>query len=560
MKILFLNVFIMLTLATIRSRAQFDIKTNDGAITICGYRGQEVDLVLPTRTNGLDVTSIGPKAFINFSMMESITIPASITNIGEDAFLDCGELSNIIFLGNAPRSGPDVFTENTNACVYYFRGTSGWGPNFDHLATFPLSRENLEYKRALESWLGRDIDKSENFVRKDQVEYAGGVLGLVAILFTATYTIIQQRGSRREHAEKAHFEMINTLYAGWHVLHERIQHEWRFRHLLCLTPREYELVKVQIKTKLLSEKNKSDLAELAVKEKMFAIEIFIMFEQVYYQWECTDPNTHKNRKKFLKSMLGYFTERVMRNPRLFGLLEEEKTQEGLMLHMEPETFRHLYCSLTGTMIPEREKSVLRNVSDRLFQHAAVECMNAFDDFINPLKKLWYGKEVAPRMDLYGLRESFTRFSVRDFYDVPGFVWLINDENGFLRESLDKEIIKRFANPANVNKETVLQDIEDFLKDLNLKLGRWKIKAVEEFHAFDIKNDNKISQSKKDEISHRLEKLKPIKTGLLPISSPDEGPEDQKIKLLIRFMLEEKYPHHIIPAIPEADLGGPFNPH
>ena len=59
----------------------------------------DTDIVIPSTYNGLPVTSIGYKAFINRKSLASIGIPDSVTSIGDWAFYLCTSLTSINFEG-----------------------------------------------------------------------------------------------------------------------------------------------------------------------------------------------------------------------------------------------------------------------------------------------------------------------------------------------------------------------------------------------------------------------------------------------------------------------------
>src|SRR5436309_1667453 len=70
-------------------QAQFDFTTNaDNSITITKYTGPGGAVIIPSMTNGLQVTGIGDWAFSYFyvSGITSVTIPDSVTSIGSHAF------------------------------------------------------------------------------------------------------------------------------------------------------------------------------------------------------------------------------------------------------------------------------------------------------------------------------------------------------------------------------------------------------------------------------------------------------------------------------------------
>jgi hypothetical protein len=96
------------------AQAQFNFTTNNGAITITGYTGPSVAVVIPSTTNGYPVTTIGGGAFSAFlgnSSPTSLTIPDSVTNIGGGVFDECFGLTNISIGSGASSIGPGTFVD-----------------------------------------------------------------------------------------------------------------------------------------------------------------------------------------------------------------------------------------------------------------------------------------------------------------------------------------------------------------------------------------------------------------------------------------------------------------
>ncbi len=54
-----------------------------------------VDMEIPSKIYGANITSIGTEAFSSCDTLTSITIPSSVTSIGKNAFSWCGSLTNI---------------------------------------------------------------------------------------------------------------------------------------------------------------------------------------------------------------------------------------------------------------------------------------------------------------------------------------------------------------------------------------------------------------------------------------------------------------------------------
>src|SRR5665213_310665 len=81
-------------------QAQFNYSVNAGGatITITGYYGPAGNVSIPSRINGMSVTSIGFEAFfLSFTNgLVNLTIPDSVTSIGANAFWLCGGLASLI--------------------------------------------------------------------------------------------------------------------------------------------------------------------------------------------------------------------------------------------------------------------------------------------------------------------------------------------------------------------------------------------------------------------------------------------------------------------------------
>src|ERR1035438_9088035 len=102
-------VALLLLAAPVMVQAQFTYTTNNGAITITGYTGPGGAVIIPDKTDGLPVTSIGNKAFGESTNLTSITIPSSVTSIGPGAFYYCTSLSNVTLPTGVTSIGQDAF-------------------------------------------------------------------------------------------------------------------------------------------------------------------------------------------------------------------------------------------------------------------------------------------------------------------------------------------------------------------------------------------------------------------------------------------------------------------
>lgn len=89
---------------------------------------------------GNEVINLGSYAFYNCSGLTSVTIPASVTSIGSYAFAFGYVLKSLYFLGDPPALASNAFyTLSSNATVYYYYGTSGWGLTYGGLPAIELA-------------------------------------------------------------------------------------------------------------------------------------------------------------------------------------------------------------------------------------------------------------------------------------------------------------------------------------------------------------------------------------------------------------------------------------
>ncbi len=87
----------------------FEYEFTDGTVTITGYIGTDLEIVIPDTIEERPVTVIGENAFSEYDMT-SIVIPEGVTTIERNAFSQCSMLEKISF--------PDSLKE-----IYYYEGT-----------------------------------------------------------------------------------------------------------------------------------------------------------------------------------------------------------------------------------------------------------------------------------------------------------------------------------------------------------------------------------------------------------------------------------------------------
>lgn len=88
---------------------ELDYKIINGEITITGYSGKNMDLVIPKTIDGYPVTQIGKSAFSKHEYLNSVIIPDGVVAIGDSAFYNCDELTSIELPESLVTIGNDAF-------------------------------------------------------------------------------------------------------------------------------------------------------------------------------------------------------------------------------------------------------------------------------------------------------------------------------------------------------------------------------------------------------------------------------------------------------------------
>ena len=99
----------------------FDFNLTTGTIT--KYNGTDTVVVIPSKINGVTVTTIGTDAFLGLNIT-SVTIPASVTEIGSNAFAGCTNLTIVNYAGDwsnlTIQSGNPAVQDAANAPLFDF--------------------------------------------------------------------------------------------------------------------------------------------------------------------------------------------------------------------------------------------------------------------------------------------------------------------------------------------------------------------------------------------------------------------------------------------------------
>jgi hypothetical protein len=127
--LLSVGVFLFLALPAFALESDNFTYTVSGVetLTITGYAGPGGAVVIPSILDGRPVVGIGAGAFLNRSLLTSVTIPAGVTIIGPSAFSGCSGLRYAFFHGHAPVMGHSVFEGcASDFTVYAESGKAGF--------------------------------------------------------------------------------------------------------------------------------------------------------------------------------------------------------------------------------------------------------------------------------------------------------------------------------------------------------------------------------------------------------------------------------------------------
>lgn len=110
------------TVAAATNTFYFDETTG----TITKYNGTDTVVVIPSKINGVTVTTIGTDAFLGLNIT-SVTIPASVTEIGSNAFAGCTNLTSVNYIGDWSKltiqSGNPAVQDAANEQLFDFEFT-----------------------------------------------------------------------------------------------------------------------------------------------------------------------------------------------------------------------------------------------------------------------------------------------------------------------------------------------------------------------------------------------------------------------------------------------------
>ncbi len=93
---------------------EFTYTIKNGAATITGYTGSDVNIIIPSTIDGYPVTAIGISAFRDYINLLSVVISDGVKTIGNNAFSDCSGLKSAVIPDSVTTMGTSVFRNCSN--------------------------------------------------------------------------------------------------------------------------------------------------------------------------------------------------------------------------------------------------------------------------------------------------------------------------------------------------------------------------------------------------------------------------------------------------------------
>jgi hypothetical protein len=116
-------------------------------------------------------------------------------------------------------------------------------------------------------------------------------------------------------------ETVTATFEGFRRVSELRVSCWQAAHVLE-TPENYDRTVGLLRTAL-ADTAPAEIAEMLVRERAVAIAVVQIFEESVFQYEHATRLRDAGRARFLEDVLGYYTERLLLNPRLLWLWAPE---------------------------------------------------------------------------------------------------------------------------------------------------------------------------------------------------------------------------------------------
>ena len=169
-------------------------------------------------------------------------------------------------------------------------------------------------------------------IKKKPLEYGTFLTAVIAIIISSISLV----SDPKRHSENLTSETIRDVYDEFLHMTD-LQAEYPLHsHLFCLRE-DYEKIVSMVKLDSNVIDPKNELIERSLSNR-----IMTQFEQSYYLWVQAEDNKDEARAAFMKEVLNYYTQRLLRNPRLLWYWDEEG---GNLQSLYEQTTKSYYDSL-----------------------------------------------------------------------------------------------------------------------------------------------------------------------------------------------------------------------
>jgi hypothetical protein len=163
-------------------------------------------------------------------------------------------------------------------------------------------------------------------------EFYAIVLSLGAFAMSAYSVLVVLR----QHEDERTAELTHTLYEriqGIYVL--KLEHP-NLGHIFEM-PEDYILTRDRLRL-VATDMSEAERITLVESEKSIAVMHYLMFEELYYNLSLATQSNERTRLHVIEEMIGYYTNGLLRNPRVLWLSSPEGG--NIASHMNPDSYAY----------------------------------------------------------------------------------------------------------------------------------------------------------------------------------------------------------------------------
>jgi len=173
------------------------------------------------------------------------------------------------------------------------------------------------------SWVQRTIRSGEFYAI---------VLSIGAFVMSAYSVFIVVR----QHEDERTAEFTQTLYERVQEIYVLKLEHWELGHIFEM-PEEYEKTRDRLRLAV-KDVSEAERIKLIESEKSIAAMQYITFEELFYNLSLAIQSGDRTRQQIVEETIGYYTNGVLRNPRVLWLSSPDGG--NLALHMNPDSYAY----------------------------------------------------------------------------------------------------------------------------------------------------------------------------------------------------------------------------